>query len=203
MGPAFSSSGGEDFPVEVLIIPRTIAESEAVGAGASKEGQELEKPLIVSFLLCEKRANQRLFQIKIGKIKMTNSAKKTYIANFGTVANLRITQSRGVPMAAFTLDGGEKFSRDVVVFGAERVEKMKEIGNGRKAWVRGEITEITKRNANGGTYKVTGLKGYNLKDITDAQPKAKAADAAEAKAAAEEASSIVRSSRSQVASEPA
>ena len=117
---------------------------------------------------------------------MTNSAKKTYIANFGTVANLRITQSRGVPMAAFTLDGGEKFSRDVVVFGAERVEKMKEIGNGRKAWVRGEITEITKRNANGGTYKVTGLKGYNLKDITDAQPKAKAADAAEAKAAAED-----------------
>ena len=108
---------------------------------------------------------------------MTTAAKKTYIANFGTVANLRITQSRGVPMAAFTLDGGEKFSRDVVVFGAERVEKMKEIGNGRKAWVRGEITEITKRNANGGTYKVTGLKGYNLKDITDAQPKAKAAEA--------------------------
>jgi hypothetical protein len=109
---------------------------------------------------------------------MTTAAKKTYIANFGTVANLRITQSRGVPMAAFTLDGGEKFSRDVVVFGAERVEKMKEIGNGRKAWVRGEITEITKRNANGGTYKVTGLKGYNLKDITDAQPKAKTDDAA-------------------------
>jgi hypothetical protein len=117
---------------------------------------------------------------------MTNSAKKTYIANFGTVANLRITQSRGVPMAAFTLDGGEKFSRDVVVFGAERVEKMKEIGNGRKAWVRGEITEITKRNANGGTYKVTGLKGYNLKDITDAKPKAKADDtAAEAEAPAD------------------
>ena len=116
---------------------------------------------------------------------MTNSAKKTYIANFGTVANLRITQSRGVPMAAFTLDGGEKFSRDVVVFGAERVEKMKEIGNGRKAWVRGEITEITKRNANGGTYKVTGLKGYNLKDITDAQPKAKAEDEAPADAGAD------------------
>tara|TARA_Y100000815_G_C13188359_1_gene441963 strand:- start:59 stop:490 length:432 start_codon:yes stop_codon:yes gene_type:complete len=107
---------------------------------------------------------------------------KRYESNFGTVTGLRITQSRGVPMAAFTLDGGEKFSRDVVVFGAERVEAMKNIGNGRKAWVRGEVTEITKKNANGGSYKVQGLKGYNLKDITDEAPKAKAkaADAAEA-----------------------
>jgi hypothetical protein len=92
---------------------------------------------------------------------------KRYEANFGTVTNLRITQSRGVPMAAFTLDGGEKFSRDVIVFGAERVEAMKAIGNGRKAWVRGEVADITKKNAQGGTYQVTGLKGYNIKDITD------------------------------------
>ena len=95
------------------------------------------------------------------------------IANFGTVSGLRITTSRGTPVAYFTLKTGEKFSRDCVVYGAERVEKMKAIGDGRQAWVRGEIIEMTRKNENGGSYKTPVLKGFNLKDITD-QPRTSA-----------------------------
>ena len=109
---------------------------------------------------------------------MTNTAKKARAPqskNFGTVAKMRITSSRGVPAAFFTLEGGKKFSIECVVYGAERVEKMKAIGNGRMAWVAGEMVEMNQKNANGGSYTVPMLKGYQLKDITK-EPSAQADD---------------------------
>ena len=109
---------------------------------------------------------------------------KTYIKNFGVVSNLVIRSSRGTPVSHFTLTGaGGKFSRDVAVFGEEKVEMMKTIGNGGRAWVRGELVEMSRE---GGAYKEMVLKGYNLKDL-DAADAAKAAEkAAEAEAEAGE-----------------
>jgi hypothetical protein len=67
---------------------------------------------------------------------------KTYIKNFGVVSNLVIRSSRGTPVSYFTLTGdGGKFARDVAVFGEEKAEMMKKIGNGGRAWVRGELVE--------------------------------------------------------------
>ena len=110
---------------------------------------------------------------------------KTYIKNFGVVSNLVIRSSRGTPVSHFTLTGaGGKFSRDVAVFGEEKVEMMKTIGNGGRAWVRGELVEMSRE---GGAYKEMVLKGYNLKDL-DAADAAKAAEkaaAAEAEAGEE------------------
>jgi hypothetical protein len=105
---------------------------------------------------------------------------KTYIKNFGVVSNLVIRSSHGTPVAHFTLTGAAgKFSRDVAVFGEEKVELMKTIGNGGRTWVRGELVEMSR---DGGAYKEMVLNGYNLKDL-DAADAAKAA----AKAAAAEA----------------
>ena len=115
---------------------------------------------------------------------MANS-KTQYTNNFGIVAGMRITSSRGTPVAFFTLKNGEKFSRDCVVYGKEKVDAMKAIGNGRKAWVRGEIVDMKQTNAAGGSFTVPMLKGFNLKDITDGN-KAAAGDEAAA-AAGEEA----------------
>jgi hypothetical protein len=110
---------------------------------------------------------------------------KTYIKNFGVVSNLVVRSSRGTPVSHFTLTGaGGKFSRDVAVFGEEKVQMMKTIGNGGRAWVRGELVEMSRE---GGAYKEMVLKGYNLKDL-DAADAAKAAEKAAAAEAGEDTS---------------
>jgi hypothetical protein len=98
---------------------------------------------------------------------MANDRKYT-----GVISDLRITRSRGVPMAAFTISGGAgKFSMDVMTYGAKNVEKMKASGNGRTLWVQGDFVKTTKKNAVGGTYQQDAFKALNLKDITP-EPKA-------------------------------
>jgi hypothetical protein len=59
---------------------------------------------------------------------------------------------------------------------------MKTIGNGGRAWVRGELVEMSRE---GGAYKEMVLKGYNLKDL-DAADAAKAAEKAAAAEAGED-----------------
>ena len=98
---------------------------------------------------------------------MANDRKYT-----GVISDLRITRSRGVPMAVFTISGGAgKFSMDVMTYGAKNVEKMKASGNGRTLWVQGDFVKTTKKNAVGGTYQEDAFKALNLKDITP-EPKA-------------------------------
>ena len=109
---------------------------------------------------------------------MANDRKYT-----GVISDLRITRSRGVPMAVFTISGGAgKFSMDVMTYGAKNVEKMKASGNGRTLWVQGDFVKTTKKNAVGGTYQEDAFKALNLKDITP-EPKAEGeAEAADASA---------------------
>jgi len=110
-----------------------------------------------------------------------------YVKNFGKIENLTIRSSRGTPVAYFNVTGADgKFNRACAAFGAERVEKVKAIGNDGRIWVRGEIVEMNRKNEKGNSYKEPVLKVYNVKDL-DAADAEKAAQKAAEEAAAEEA----------------
>ena len=99
---------------------------------------------------------------------------KQWPFNFGTITSLHRKSGPNGPYALVTMQCG-KHVREVIAFGAQRVEKLVQAGEGATVWLKGPIHQVLNLNQPDSGHKIKQMKAIyikvsNKKEATKRQP---------------------------------